>query len=95
MKDFYDIWILSRSFDFSGDRLACAIAATFARRETPIPTEPPDALINAFAMDDQKQQQWRAFVRNVAHNPGNLEDVIPEIATFLMPHAIAAGRLGT
>lgn len=34
MKDFYDIWILSKSFDFAGDRIACAIAATFARRET-------------------------------------------------------------
>jgi len=39
MKDFYDIWILSRSFDFNDDRLARAITATFERRETPIPTE--------------------------------------------------------
>ena len=43
MKDFYDIWILSRSFDFNDDRLARAITATFERRETPIPTEVPDA----------------------------------------------------
>lgn len=34
MKDFYDIWILSRSFAFDDDRLARAIAATFARRGT-------------------------------------------------------------
>ncbi len=93
MKDFYDIWILSRSFDFSDDRLARAIAATFERRETPIPTDRPDALTDAFAKDQQKQRQWRAFVEGVAHNPGDLTDVIAEIATFLMPHAIATARL--
>jgi predicted nucleotidyltransferase component of viral defense system len=94
MKDFYDIWILSRSFDFSDDRLARAIAATFERRETPIPTDLPDGLTNAFAKDEQKQRQWRAFVEGVAHNPGDLTNVIAEIAAFLMPHAIAAAALG-
>lgn len=94
MKDFYDIWILSRSFDFSNDRLARAIAATFERRETPIPTESPDALTDAFAKNEQKQRQWHAFVEGVAHNPGDLTDVIAEIATFLMPHAAVAERLG-
>lgn len=93
MKDFYDIWILSRSFDFSDDRLARAIAATFDRRETSIPIDLPDALTDAFAKDQQKQRQWRAFVEGVAHNPGDLTDVIAEIATFLMPHAVAAARL--
>ena len=41
MKDFYDIWMLSRTHEFKGDALARAIAATFARRKTDIPTEPP------------------------------------------------------
>jgi predicted nucleotidyltransferase component of viral defense system len=41
MKDFYDIWILSRHYDFEGPGLARAIAATFARRRTLIPTELP------------------------------------------------------
>ncbi|CDM61978.1 MULTISPECIES: hypothetical protein [Rhizobium] len=45
-------------------------------------------------MDEQKQRQWRAFVEGVAHAPGDLIIVIAEIATFLMPHAIAAARLG-
>ncbi|PLU44589.1 nucleotidyl transferase AbiEii/AbiGii toxin family protein [Sinorhizobium medicae] len=94
MKDFYDIWILSRSFDFDDDRLARAIAATFERRETPIPEDLPDALTDAFAKDEQKQRQWRAFVEGVAHNPGDLTNVIAEIASFLMPHAIAAAKLG-
>nr|WP_210278932.1 MULTISPECIES: nucleotidyl transferase AbiEii/AbiGii toxin family protein [unclassified Rhizobium] len=92
MKDFYDIWILSRSFDFTDDRLARAIAATFERRETPIPTELPDALTDVFAKDEQKQRQWHAFLEGVAHEPGDLKDVI-EIAAFLTPHVIAAVRL--
>lgn len=90
MKDFYDIWILSKSFDFAGDRLARAIAATFARRETAIPVDLPDALTPAFAGDEQKQRQWSAFVRDVSANPGGLEDVVTSLAEFLMPHAIQA-----
>jgi predicted nucleotidyltransferase component of viral defense system len=58
MKDFYDIWVLSRSFTFDDDRLTRAIAATFARRATAIPDELPDALTPEFAADEQKQRQW-------------------------------------
>jgi len=34
MKDFYDLWMLARSFEFDGDRLASAIGATFEQRRT-------------------------------------------------------------
>jgi predicted nucleotidyltransferase component of viral defense system len=93
MKDFYDIWILSRSFAFDDDRLARAIAATFARRGTVIPAEPPDALTPAFAAEEQKQQQWRAFVEDVAVDPGPLALVLEELAGFLMPPASQAKEL--
>jgi predicted nucleotidyltransferase component of viral defense system len=94
MKDFYDIWILSRSFTFDDDRLARAIATTFARRGTEIPAELPDALSPAFAADEQKQQQWRAFVEDVALDPGKLADVLNELGTFLMRYAGEATSLG-
>ena len=94
MKDFYDIWILSRSFDFRNDRLARAITATFERRKTPIPTVLPDALTEGFAKDSQKQRQWSAFVESVAYDPGELMDVLTEIAAFLMPHAAVAASRG-
>jgi predicted nucleotidyltransferase component of viral defense system len=94
MKDFYDIWLLCRSFPFDDDRLARAIAATFERRETEIPTELPDALTPAFAEDSQKQRQWNAFLENVALHPGSLADVIASVAGFIMPHAIAAAKIG-
>jgi predicted nucleotidyltransferase component of viral defense system len=93
LKDFYDIWILGQTYDFNDDRLAQAIAATFARRKTEIPTERPDGLTFAFANDPMKQQQWTAFVEEVAVNPGPLGDVIETLASFLLPHAKKARNL--
>ncbi|MBR0758532.1 nucleotidyl transferase AbiEii/AbiGii toxin family protein [Bradyrhizobium jicamae] len=90
LKDFYDIWILAKTHQFPDDRLVRAIAATFARRKTAIPTEPPDALTPAFAADPTKQQQWASFIQNVATNPGALSDVVETLAAFLMPHAKGA-----
>jgi predicted nucleotidyltransferase component of viral defense system len=87
LKDFYDIWILTQAYEFNDDRLAQAIAATFARRKTVIPTELPDGLTPAFARDPAKQQQWAAFVQEFAVNPGPLTHVVKTLATFLMAHA--------
>jgi predicted nucleotidyltransferase component of viral defense system len=42
MKDFYDVWVLNKSYTFD-TRLARAIAATFRRRQTEIPEKLPDA----------------------------------------------------
>jgi predicted nucleotidyltransferase component of viral defense system len=92
MKDFYDIWMLAQSCDFGGDRLARAILATFARRTTEIPAEPPDALTPAFAQDKTKQQQWTAFLVDVAVTPGTLGEVVEDLTVFLMPHARKARK---
>jgi hypothetical protein len=71
MKDFYDVWLLSRQFSFDMDVLIQAITASFERRHTPMPEQPlfsPD-----FAAD--KQPQWRAFLRR-------LGDDVPAEAEF-------------
>jgi predicted nucleotidyltransferase component of viral defense system len=86
LKDFYDIWILAKTHEFKDERLARAIAATFVRRKTEIPTERPDGLTSAFASDPTKQQQWTGFLEEVAMNPGSLADVVESLASFLMPH---------
>ncbi len=90
MKDYYDLWMLDRSFDFEGSRLAKAISATFARRETRIPEETPDGLTPAFAEDARKSRQWDAFKRDVALDPGSLAEVVAALEKFLMPAAKAA-----
>lgn len=60
MKDFYDIWVLSRQFEFDGATLAEAVRKVFSRRGTELS---PDAvpLKSAFAEDASKAAQWRAF----------------------------------
>jgi predicted nucleotidyltransferase component of viral defense system len=93
LKDFYDIWILAQTFEFKDDRLAQAIAGTFSRRKTDIPTELPDGLTPAFANDRAKQQQWTEFVGEVAVNPGTLPEIIEGLSAFLMPHAETARKL--
>jgi predicted nucleotidyltransferase component of viral defense system len=80
MKDFYDIWLLSRTYDFEGDALARAIAATFARRKTPIPAEPPYALTRAFADDRAKQQQWASFAEAIGAELPALAQIVDDLA---------------
>lgn len=92
MNDFYDVWLLSRSYTFDGDRLARAIAGTFRRRGTPIPSEVPDGLTRTFADDPLKRKQWDDFIQDVAYEPGTLDGVVETLAEFLMPHAEAARK---
>jgi hypothetical protein len=90
MKDYYDVWMLLRSYEFQGDALARAIAATFARRKTMIPVGRPDGLTQAFAEDSRTLEQWAAFLKDVVVDPGPLASVVNDLADFLMPHAEAA-----
>lgn len=63
MKDFYDLWAISRRFDLDAALVAKAIAATFERRKTALPDGSPVALRPRFAESAAKQRQWGAFVR--------------------------------
>ena len=92
MKDFYDIWILSRTLAFSGSTLSQAISATFARRQTPIPTESPTAFGTAFYADSTHIRQWSAFVRRIGESAlvGQLDAVITAVEAFLMPPSKSA-----
>ena len=49
MKDFYDIWLLSREFEFDGTTLGAAITATFQRRKSDLAATVPVALTVEFA----------------------------------------------
>jgi Nucleotidyl transferase AbiEii toxin, Type IV TA system len=94
MKDFFDLAVLARSFVFSGPLVRDAIAATFRRRGTTIPTELPIALTDAFAKDGAKRTQWKAFVNRsgLAARAGELEQVVIELAGFLAAPMMAAAR---
>ncbi|MFC2172288.1 nucleotidyl transferase AbiEii/AbiGii toxin family protein [Acidobacteriota bacterium] len=91
MKDFFDIWLLSRLYDFKGQILAKAIVTTFETRKTEIP-EKLAALTKTFSNDEAKIVQWRAFLRRSRLDdvPGHLSDIITAIHEFLEPVIDAA-----
>jgi predicted nucleotidyltransferase component of viral defense system len=95
MKDFYDLWLISRRFEFDVTVLSGAISATFVRRKTPLPEGIPVALSSEFADSPGKGAQWRAFVRKnqLAGAELALGEVITAIRDFVMP-VVGATRRG-
>ena len=84
MKDFYDVWVLSRTYAFEFDTLSRAALATFARRNTAWPASDPLALTAPFADDPSKQTQWRAFLeRTRASERPSLASVVQQLHAFL------------
>jgi predicted nucleotidyltransferase component of viral defense system len=84
MKDFYDIWLLSRQFDFDGMKLAEAIRLTFERRGTSI-AQRVEAFEKSFI--DTKQVQWSAFHKRLQqdHAPRAFSEVVSVVEDFLAP----------
>ncbi|SCK61115.1 Nucleotidyl transferase AbiEii toxin, Type IV TA system [Variovorax sp. HW608] len=93
MKDYFDLWILSRHSDFDGAVLAQAVRATFERRGTGIPSGLPLGLTDEFALHEQKNMQWSGFQRKNALEPMPLAAVIDALREFLSPvlTALTAG----
>lgn len=96
MKDFYDLWVLSRDFDFDGALLARSIVATFTRRKTLVPVELPPALSEEFGTDSDKLVQWDGFRKRGQLRESDVElvFVVDEVRRFAMPcfEAIRASR---
>lgn len=90
MKDYFDLWVLSKQSDFHGDTLRQAVHATFDRRGTPLTGNAPLGLTEAFAMDIQKKTQWQAFLRKNGLDSLELSEVVAELHAFIMPAAVAA-----
>jgi hypothetical protein len=86
MKDFHDVWFLTRRFQLDGPTLRQAIEATFAHRQTPLPTW-PNALDDALANDPMKQTQWTAFIRRngLKGLPAQFAEVVVSFREYLAP----------
>lgn len=86
MKDFFDIWLLSRQYDFNGEVLHTAIDVTFTNRGSKASPEFM-AFLDAFSKDAVKSAQWRAFCRKnrLDFVPLELEEVVESIAKFVGP----------
>ncbi len=84
IKDFYDIWLLSRQFDFECRVLSEAILKTFKNRYTNIPSD-IDTLVNKIKNDPSKENQWAGFIRKnkLNNTPDELSTVLDDIFSFL------------
>jgi hypothetical protein len=89
MKDFYDIWLLSRQFDFDGADLTKAIKLTFERRRTAL-TDDIEAFKESFI--EEKQVQWAAFRKRLEQDfiPTSFRDIVLSVENFLAPIGYAA-----
>jgi hypothetical protein len=87
MKDFHDLYSLSRLFSFEGQVLSEAIMRTFERRETRLPSALPTAFTAEFFEDESKQRQWTAFIgKNKLYIESvPLKTVVGSIEQFIMP----------
>lgn len=92
LKDFYDLWQLSKQFNFDGMLMVQAIQKTFAHRNTTIP-----ATITGLSLEfsNDKQRSWQGFLKKslLTNAPALLQSVVDDLQQFLMPllHA-AAGQ---
>tara|TARA_B100000678_G_scaffold153122_1_gene127831 strand:- start:9348 stop:10214 length:867 start_codon:yes stop_codon:yes gene_type:complete len=85
MKDFYDLWAIPRSIQVPDDELDAALAATFGRRGTAIPTERPGGLTPEMADDANKQRQWKAYAASIELEHVELREVVDAIWTLIGP----------
>ncbi len=93
MKDFYDVWLLSRRFGFDGATLAEAILRTFANRETKIDLDPV-CFRNEFFGTNAAATQWRAFLKKApgVDAPSTFAEVAGRLRDFLLPVAHTVGK---
>lgn len=86
IKDFYDIYTLSVSYNFQSDRLKKAIESTFYRRKTSIPDSPLIFRLE-FHRDEEKQRQWSAFLRKSRLHDVNqgFNEIMERVTSFLKP----------
>lgn len=84
MKDFYDIWLLSRQFEFVLSTLAEAVRLTFKQRGTEL-SEPIDAFSDDFI--SSRQPMWAAFRKRLKqdHVPEYFQEMATEVELFLEP----------
>lgn len=84
MKDFYDIWLLSRQFEFVLSSLAEAVRLTFKQRGTEL-SEPIDAFSDDFI--SSRQPMWAAFRKRLKqdHVPESFQEMATEVELFMEP----------
>ncbi len=83
MKDYFDLWVLTRQPELNKEVLGSAIERTFANRGMEIDAD-PIGLSPAFGNDPAKQTQWSAFLKRarITEAPSSLSEVVEELDKF-------------
>jgi len=85
LKDYLDLSVLLEREVLDPATLAAAIAATFTRRGTALPTELPIGLSDEFANDPSRQALWAAFLKKNALLAVPLTSVVTTLRAILQP----------
>lgn len=84
MKDFYDIYYLSQTFDFDGLKLQTAIAETLQNRGTDYNAD-SFKRITELVDDENMLIRWRLFLRSLNNPDIPFSQVMDGIAAFIEP----------
>ena len=84
MKDFYDIYYLSRTFDFNGLKLQTAIQETLQNRGTAYEKDSFERVL-ALANDPDMQAKWRYFLKTLGNPDMPFQEVMVGLKCFLEP----------
>ncbi len=92
LKDFYDLWVISRTFELRQAALVEAVQRTFERRGTVIPSDIPVGLTDEFA--EAWAAQWRAFLGRdrMAAAPDAFAVIVAHLRAFLMPLVVGVNE---
>lgn len=87
IKDFYDIWITTRTFRLDLGSVVEAVRGTLQCRETAVPAEMPVGLTEAFAKIQLERGLWSAFLRRTpsALGPPTFPELQAELRRFFGP----------
>lgn len=87
IKDFYDIWVTTRTFPFDLADLVAAVDGTLRRRETAIPTAMPVGLTEAFAAIAEERGLWSGFLQRTppSLDPPAFSQLQNELRRFFGP----------
>ena len=84
-KDFYDIYVLSKKYEFSYTELRNAVIQTFENRKTPM-TMDSAAFSDEFLNDPMHQTRWKAFLKKKkALIQVSMSDAMDWIKAFVRP----------
>jgi len=82
MKDYYDIFYLSRIFNFDGKILRNAVAETFANRNRDFTIKQFDKILS-LGDDEAMKMKWSAFLKKLRTSEVDFTDVLKTMEVFL------------